>query len=63
MERDEKDMRRTCLLQNISRLKKITQINKRSTHLPTELIRVLVIVSMKINQKEAKLSLGVIKCL
>lgn len=36
---------------------------KKSIHLPTELIRVLVIISMKINQKKAKLPFGIIKCL
>lgn len=42
---------------------KKTKQKNRSLHLPTELIRVLVIISMKINQKKAKFSLGIIKCL
>lgn len=36
---------------------------KKKFHLPTELIRVLVIISMKINQKKAEFPFGIIKCL
>lgn len=38
------------------------QFGKHS-YLPAEFIRVLVVISMKVNQQEAQLPLGIVQCL
>lgn len=41
----------------------VREERKRLDYLPAELIRVLVVIPMKINQKKSKFPLGVTKCL
>lgn len=55
--RNERDM----LTVNSQQIR--SEMRKKTIHLPTEFIRVLVIISMKINQKKTKLPLGIIQCL
>lgn len=54
-------MRRHCV--NEAAFKVQRQLFRKLSYLPAEFICVLVVISMKINQQEAQLPLGIIQCL
>ena len=62
VERDGKDVSRACWPQAPGGQGQ-KRASKRRPHSPTEFVRVLVVVSVKVNQEEAELPLGVVKCL